>query len=95
MLMVILYFYGPYDIGKILLKVLKWDELLLGVSSSISGYLHILLYLSYFKTLQTCRKLIVIPMFVFHRNANECVQLRYDGFPGASFIAITNLFQHS
>ena len=93
MLMVILYFYGPYDVGKKLLKVLKWGERLLSVSSSISGYLHILLYLCYFKTLQTYRKLIVIPMFIFHGNAN--VQLRYDGFPGASFISITNLFQHS
>jgi len=63
MLMVILYFYGPYDVGKKLLKVLKWGKLLRGVSSSISGYLHILLYLSYFKTLQTCRKLIVIPVY--------------------------------
>lgn len=95
MLMVILYFYGPYDVGKKFLKVLKWGERLLGVSSSISGYLHILLYLCYFKTLQTYRKLIVIPMFIFHVNANECVQLSYDGFPGASFISITNLFQHS
>ena len=93
--MVILYFYGPYDVGKKFLKVLKWGERLLGVSSSISGYLHILLYLCYFKTLQTYRKLIVIPMFIFHVNANECVQLSYDGFPGASFISITNLFQHS
>ena len=93
--MVILYFYGPYDVEKKLLKVLKWGKLLLGVSSTISGYLHILLYLSYFKTLQTCRKLIVIPMFIFHRNANECVQLRCDGLPGASFISITKLFQHS